>query len=122
MKACCVYRVLSLFAIVISLGWSIQGKLQYPPVRRDDSVVDNYHGTSVRDPYRYLEDPDSAETRNFVRRQNELTEGFLSAIPDRERIEEKLKNLWNFPRYFQEFAKEGEKYYFTMNSGLQNQP
>jgi prolyl oligopeptidase len=97
-----------------------KSSLQYPPARRGD-VVDDYHGTPVPDPYRWLEDPDSEESRAFTRAQNELTEAFLSKIPVREKIKARLTKLWTFPHYT-EITKKGDMYFFLKNDGKQNQP
>lgn len=97
-----------------------ESPLQYPPARRGD-VVDDYHGTLVPDPYRWLEDPDSEESRAFTRAQNELTEAFLSAIPAREKIKARLTALWTYPHYT-EIKKTGDRYFYLKNDGKQNQP
>lgn len=94
--------------------------MAYPSVFRDTTVVDDYHGVLVKDPYRWLEDPDSEETKNWVTAQNELTFNHLKKIPYREAIRERLSNLWNYERYSAPF-KEGGKYYYFKNDGLQNQ-
>ena len=93
--------------------------LRYPPARTAD-VVDDYHGTKVHDPYRWLEDPDSAETRRWIEQQNELTAAYLAQIPAREGILQRLKKLWNYPKYGAPFRKGG-RYFFFKNDGLQNQ-
>ena len=92
---------------------------RYPPARTAD-VVDDYHGTKVRDPYRWLEDPDSAETRRWIEQQNELTDAYLAQIPAREGILQRLRRLWNYPKYGAPFRKGG-RYFFFKNDGLQNQ-
>ncbi len=94
-------------------------KPTYPPAHKAD-VVDDYHGTRVPDPYRWLEDPDSPETRAWIEAENELTEGFLARIPVRGKINERLTELWNYPKYSAPF-KEGDRYFFSKNDGLQNQ-
>ncbi|XP_066593585.1 prolyl endopeptidase [Prorops nasuta] len=94
--------------------------LQYPDARRDEKVADNYHGTEVKDPYRWLEDPDSDETRAFVDAQNVVTNSFLTSCKYRQDIHNRLKQLWDFPKYSCP-RKHGDKYYFYMNTGLQNQ-
>ena len=93
--------------------------LPYPPTRTVDQV-DDYHGTLVADPYRWLEDPDSDETRAWVRAQNALTDGFLHRVPARERLRRRLTALWDFPRA-QAPARHGDRYFQLRNSGLQNQ-
>jgi len=92
---------------------------EYPPARKSNQV-DDYHGVKVADPYRWLEDLDSAETRQWVEAENKLTFAFLNAIPQREAIRERLTRLWNFEKYGVPF-KEGNRYFYTRNSGLQNQ-
>ncbi|MGD8697937.1 MAG: prolyl oligopeptidase family serine peptidase [Gemmatimonadales bacterium] len=94
-------------------------RLEYPNSERVD-VVDNYHGTAVVDPYRWLEDVDSDRTRAWVEAQNGVTFSYLNAIPERERIKERLTQLWNYERYGTPF-KRGGKYFFFKNDGLQNQ-
>jgi len=91
-----------------------------PPVARIDSAIDDYHGVTVADPYRWLEDSNSAETKAWVKAQNRLTSRFLAAISERERIKHHLTNLWNYPRYSAP-QKEGPRYFFMKNDGLQNQ-
>jgi prolyl oligopeptidase len=91
----------------------------YPVARKSDQV-DDYHGVKVADPYRWLEDLDSEETRKWVEEQNKLTFGYLAEIPARTTIKERLTKLWNFEKYGVPF-KEGNRYFYTRNSGLQNQ-
>ena len=93
--------------------------LQYPTARKSD-VVDDYHGTRVPDPYRWLEDPDSPESRAWIEAQNRLTEAYLAAIPARTIIRDRLTKLWNYPKYGPPFRKAG-RYFFLKNDGLQNQ-
>jgi len=92
---------------------------QYPPARRGD-VVDDYHGTKVPDPYRWLEDVDSPETRAWVDAENRVTFAYLERIPERAWIRRRLTELWNYPKYGAPFKKGGH-YFFFRNSGLQNQ-
>jgi len=93
--------------------------LQYPAARKSD-VVDDYHGTRVADPYRWLEDPDSPESRAWIEAQNRLTAAYLAEIPARATIRERLTKLWNYPKYGAPFRKAG-RYFFLKNDGLQNQ-
>lgn len=93
---------------------------KYPIIRRDDTVIDDYHGTKVKDPYRYLEDPDFQETKDFVETCNKITEPFLNNCPVRKEINNKLSELWNFEK-FGCYAKHGDYYYHFHNTGLQNQ-
>ena len=82
--------------------------------------VDNYHGTLVADPYRWLEDPDSEETKAWIEAENQITFDYLSEIPAREKIKQRLTKLWDYEKYGIPF-KEGERYFYFKNDGLQNQ-
>lgn len=93
--------------------------IQYPPTRAAD-VVDDYHGTKVPDPYRWLEDVDSPETAAWVEAQNRLTFGYLEQIAERASIRRRLTALWDYPKYGAPF-KKGGRYFFFKNAGLQNQ-
>ncbi len=93
--------------------------ISYPPTRKGD-VVDDYHGTKVPDPYRWLEDVDSPETLAWVEAENRLTFGYLEQIPERSAIQRRLTALWDYPKYGAPFQKGG-RYFFFKNSGLQNQ-
>ena len=91
----------------------------YPLARHTDQT-DSYHGTIVADPFRWLEDDNSAETKAWVEAQNKVTFAYLAQIPERARIKERLTKLWNYERFGVPF-KEGGRYFFTKNDGLQNQ-
>ncbi|MGC1396561.1 MAG: S9 family peptidase, partial [Coleofasciculaceae cyanobacterium] len=91
----------------------------YPSTRKADQV-DNYHGTKVADPYRWLEDPDSEETQAWVDAQNQITFNYLAEIEVRESIKQRLTQLWNYEKYGSPF-KEGNRYFYFKNDGLQNQ-
>jgi len=93
--------------------------ITYPVTRKSD-VADDYHGTTVADPYRWLEDVDSPETRAWVEAENRVTFAYLEQIPERERIRRRLTELWDYPKYGAPF-KKGGRYFFFKNSGLQNQ-
>lgn len=93
--------------------------LRYPLARKSHQV-DDYHGVKVADPYRWLEDPDSAETRQWVRDENALTFDYLRRLPMRQQLRARLTELWNYPRYSPPF-REGGRYFFFKNDGLQNQ-
>lgn len=93
--------------------------MKYPISRKLDQV-DNYHGTLVADPYRWLEDPDSEETQAWVEAQNKVTFGWLEKIPVREKIKQRLTKLWDYEKYGIPF-KEGDRYFYFKNDGLQNQ-
>jgi prolyl oligopeptidase len=109
-----VFSLLTLF-----FGITDAQKFKYPSARID-KVVDDYFGTNVPDPYRWLEDPDSPETQAWVEAENKLTYDFINSIPAREKIETRLTQLWNYPRYSVPY-KKGGRYFFSKNDGLQNQ-
>jgi len=94
-------------------------RLEYPQARRGEQV-DDYHGVEVADPYRWLEDPDSQETRAWIEAENKLTFSYLEQIPQREPIRRRLTKLWNYERYGTP-TKRGGRYFYTRNDGLQNQ-
>ena len=94
--------------------------MDYPLARKDD-VVDDYFGTPVADPYRWLEDPNSAETQAWVEAQNAMTFAFLERLPARDRIRSRLTELWNYERYGVP-SREGRWYVFARNDGLQKGP
>ena len=94
-------------------------KMNYPQTRMDNTV-DTYFGTQVADPYRWLEDDRSAETAQWVKAQNDFTFGYLSKIPYRQAIKEKLEKLWNYEKLSAPFT-EGNYTYYYKNDGLQNQ-
>ncbi|XP_053958448.1 prolyl endopeptidase [Anastrepha ludens] len=94
-------------------------KMKYPITRKDTSIVDNFHGVKVTDGYRWLEDPDSAETKEFIEKQNKISRSFIEEGDERSRILKKLTKLWNYPKYSCP-TKHGDYYYFFVNTGLQN--
>lgn len=94
-------------------------QLTYPETRKDQ-VVDDYFGTPVDDPYRWLEDDMSEETANWVEAQNKVTRSFIDQIPYREDLRKRLEELWNYEKVGAPFV-EGEYTYFYKNDGLQNQ-
>jgi prolyl oligopeptidase len=93
--------------------------LKYPPTRRGDQV-DDYHGTKVADPFRWLEDLDSQETADWVASQNAITQPFLAAIPGRDAIRDRLKQLMDYPKRGLPW-RVGKRYFWYANTGLQNQ-
>ena len=91
----------------------------YPQTRQVDQA-DDYHGTIVQDPYRWLEDLESPETAEWIAAQNQVTASYLDQIPRREQIKERLTQIWNYERYSAPF-REGDRYFYSKNDGLQNQ-
>ena len=109
--------------ILVAFGLAAIGagadRLPYPETRKIDHA-DSYHGTVVPDPYRWLEDENSAETAKWVEAENKVTFAYLEAIPYRKAILGRLQALYNYPRYSAPFRRH-EYYFFTKNDGLQNQ-
>jgi prolyl oligopeptidase len=104
---------------VLGLGMSFAQTLKYPPANKA-GVVDDYHGTKIADPYRWLEDTDSPETAQWVAEENRLTRDYLAAVPQRGRYKDRLMTLFNYER-FNRVEKAGPHYLITRNDGLQNQ-
>jgi prolyl oligopeptidase len=100
-------------------GTPLSSQLVYPVAKKVDQT-DNYHGTVIADPYRWLEDANSAETKAWVDAENKVTQDYLAAIPQRDSIRERLTQLWNYERYSAPY-KEGGRYFYSRNDGLQNQ-
>ncbi|NBB89493.1 MAG: prolyl oligopeptidase family serine peptidase [Bacteroidetes bacterium] len=94
-------------------------KVDYPDTKKVD-VSDNYHGTVVKDPYRWLEVDTAAEVEEWVKRQNEVTFGYLDKIPYTDSIADRFEELYNYPKLSSPY-KAGEYYFFYKNDGLQNQ-
>ncbi|MFL6658072.1 MAG: prolyl oligopeptidase family serine peptidase [Massilia sp.] len=90
------------------------------PVSKQVDQKDNYFGTTIADPYRWLEDANSAETKVWVDAQNQITQAYLGQIPERAAIKQRLTALWNYERYSVPY-KEGGRYFYSRNDGLQNQ-
>ena len=96
-----------------------QTKFEYPKPKKVDQI-DDYHGTKVADPYRWMEDPDSADSRAWIEAENKVTDAYLATIPERQKIKDRLTKLWNYEKYSAPF-KRGQNYFYTKNDGLQNQ-
>jgi prolyl oligopeptidase len=94
-------------------------EMRYPNTHKVDQI-DDYHGTLVSDPYRWLEDPNSKKTKKWVENQNLLTQNYLKDIPQKILIKQRLKELWDFPRAYAPHKVNG-KYFQLRNTGLQNQ-
>src|ERR1700758_4101314 len=113
----CSAVLLSFGAVVLSQ--TDGAPLVYPKAKTVDQV-DDYHGMKVADPYRWLEDADSADTRAWGEAENKLTFGYLDQIPYRGAIRDRLLKLWNYER-FTAPEQQGGRYFYEHNNGLQNQ-
>lgn len=111
--------LMGLTGLVLAGQLPAQDKITYPESKKTD-VTDTYFGKTVADPYRWLEDDKSAETGEWVKAQNQVTNNYLSKIPFRNQIHKRLTTLWNYPRYGVPFH-EGNYYFFFKNNGIQNQ-
>ena len=103
---------------MLSTSMHAQG-LKYPDTKKVD-VTDNYFGTTIADPYRWLEDDTSAATADWVRHENSITQSYIGKIPFRQKIHADLTKMWDFAKY-SGAAKHGDYIYFYKNDGLQNQ-
>ena len=114
-------KTLGFFAVTFFAALPILAtvQLKYPQADRGDHV-DHYHGTQVADPYRWLEEIDSSQTRSWVQAQRALSSGYLAALPQRAQIGERLQTIWNFERWTVP-VKHGPNWFYTRNDGLQNQ-
>ncbi len=118
------YLILTISSVIILMSSCKendmkQKRLNYPETRKD-TVVDNYFGTKVADPYRWLEDDNSEETKAWVDSQNKVTFEYLHKIPFRQKIVDRLTEILNYERFSTPFSKAG-KYFYFRNDGLQNQ-
>ncbi|HUQ48551.1 MAG TPA: prolyl oligopeptidase family serine peptidase [Gemmatimonadaceae bacterium] len=106
-------------ALAAAVGAQTPANPAYP-VTAKGTQVDVYHGTSIADPYRWLENTDSPETKAWVEAQNRVTFSYLAAIPERAAIRDRLTKLWDYPKYYAP-EKVGDRLFYFENSGLQNQ-
>ena len=116
-------RKLYLLFILLSFvaaGVPAQTKFDYPKPRKADQF-DNYHGTKVADPYRWMEQTESDETKAWIEAENKITNAYLSTIPEREKIKNRLTEIWNYERYSAPSKITDNFYIYTKNDGLQNQ-
>ncbi len=111
--------LLTMGSVIMMNSCKEQVQLKYPETRKTDQV-DVYFGVEVPDPYRWLEDDNSAETAEWVKAQNELTFNYLESIPFRSKIRERLTKIWDYPRYSSPF-RAGKYYFYFKNDGMQNQ-
>jgi prolyl oligopeptidase len=115
--------MLTLISVIMALGVAAcqksAAKLNYPVTKKVDQV-DDYFGTKVADPYRWLEDDNAEDVKAWVQAENAVTFGYLDTIPFRPKIKARLTEIFNYPRYSSPF-RVGDRYFFTKNDGLQNQ-
>ena len=109
----------AVLGVVSTFGQNNNGPFEYPKAKTVDQV-DDYHGTKVADPYRWLEDADSPDTHAWVEAENKLTFSYLDKIPYRSAIRDRLTKLWNYER-FTAPQQQGGRYFYEHNNGLQNQ-
>jgi prolyl oligopeptidase len=112
--------LVAISGVALLLGGCVSMKPPAYPPTRQVAQTDNYHGTVVADPYRWLEDDNAPETKAWVAAQNRVTFGYLEGIPERERIKARLTQLWNYERWGLP-EKKGGRYFVMRNDGLQNQ-
>ena len=112
-------RIAWAWALTAGAAVAAAQSIDVPQTRKGD-VVDDYHGTEVSDPYRWLEDTESEETADWVEAENLATFSFLDGISEREIIRQRLTELWDYERYGVPFSEAG-RYFFFKNDGLQNQ-
>ncbi len=107
---------LILFLLTVFIMTSYPQALKYPKTYKDNTK-DNYFGTVVNDPYRWLEDDTAKAVSEWVKKENEVTYGYLNKITYRDKIKERLEKLWNYPKYSVPF-KGGSNYFFLKTTGF----
>lgn len=108
------------FFILLMLTYSpIFTQIKYPETKKT-SQEDDYFGTKVADPYRWLENDNSEETKEWVLAENKITHEYLSSVPFNSKVKKRLEEMWNYAKYSSPF-KEGDYYYYYKNDGLQSQ-
>ena len=113
------FSVVLFIFVSLAIGSFAQDKIEYPKTKKVEQT-DEYHGVKVSDPYRWLENSDTAEAQASIEAQNKITFSYLNQIPERQQIKDRLTKLWNYERYSAPF-KRGDKYFYSKNDGLQNQ-
>jgi len=112
--------VIVLISLIFIMGcMQKKEKIVYPETKKIE-VTDEYFGTEVKDPYRWLENDTTRETARWVEAQNLVTNAYLDKITFRDKLKERFTELWNYPKFSVPF-KKGDYYFFTKNDGLQNQ-
>ena len=108
--------------LLLSLGLvsMLAAQPKRPPATRAGATIEDYHGTKVTDPYRWLEDADAPETLAWVTTQNQVTFDYLRALPGREALKRRLSELYDYERFSVPYYRGG-RYFYSRNTGLQNQ-
>jgi prolyl oligopeptidase len=114
-----LFFLIILPALIMTQACNNKQSIDYPVTTKVDQV-DEYFGVKVEDPYRWLEDDTSSATKKWVKAQNKVTFDYLNKIPFREKVEDRLTKIWDYPKESAPF-KEGGHYFVYKNSGLQNQ-
>jgi prolyl oligopeptidase len=115
----CFSALLLFAAVAFAIAEDSSTQFKYPPAPTSDQI-DDYSGTKVPDPYRPLENPDAPESRQWIEAENKITFDFLKTIPERDGIRKRLTEVWDYERFGVPF-KENGRYFFSKNTGLQNQ-
>jgi prolyl oligopeptidase len=113
------FLVLTLVAFLFSGVGAQQTSFNYPKPKKVEQF-DDYHGTRVSDPYRWMENTETPEVQAWIAAENRITDAYLASIPERDRIKARLTELWNYERYSAP-SKVGKRYIYSKNDGLQNQ-
>lgn len=111
---------LGIFSVILVVLQNLQAQKITYPVTAKKEKKDNYFGTSVEDPYYWLEDDNAPETKAWVEAQNKVTFEYLQKLPHREKLRQRISDLWNYER-FSPPQKEGPYFIYFKNSGMQNQ-
>src|SRR5256885_10854811 len=109
----------TLVPVAVIFAAEPSAQFKYPAAPISDQV-DDYSGTKVADPYRPLENPDAPESRKWIEAENKITFDFLNAIPERDGIKKRLTEVWDYERFGVPY-KENDRYFYSRNTGLQNQ-
>jgi prolyl oligopeptidase len=112
-------KIFTVAVYILLMNLLVYPQIKYPHPHKDN-VKDNYFGTVVTDPYRWMEDDTSAAVKEWVEEENKITFSYLDKIPFRDKIKERLEKLYDYQRYSAPF-KGGDRYFFFKNDGLQNQ-
>ncbi len=113
-------KIFQLVILTIAITFQVNSQTFNYPNTKETDQTDNYFGTEIKDPYRWLEDDNSDETKQWVLEENKITDEYISKIPYRNKVKERLTQLWNFPKASTPF-KAGSNFFMYTNDGLQNQ-